>query len=116
MFSCFLFCFSLFQNEDDECIENEEASEDVNVGDWVIVMYDGKMYPGWITASSEIGCKRVRVMSPAFPSGWKWPEEVDEIYYDDENIKKRMSPSIPVNSRNKWQFNEPCLNPIRDRL
>ena len=56
-----------------------------------------------------MGSKRVSVMSPAFPSGWKWPVEVDEIYYEDENIKKKISPSTPVYSRNIWQFDEPCL-------
>ena len=95
------------ESEDDELVD--EATDDVNVGDWVIVMYDGKMYPGRVTAISEMGSKKVSVMRSAFPSGWKWPVEVNEIYYEDENIKKKISPPTPVNSRNKWQFDEPCL-------
>ena len=85
-----------------------EDSE-VVIGDWVVVTYDGKLYPGRVTTVSEIGNKRVSVMNPAYPSGWKWPDERDEIYYEDENIKKKIQPPIPVNSRNKWTFNEPNL-------
>ena len=74
--------------EDDEIID--ESTDDVNVGDWLIMMYDGKMYPGRVTANSEIESKKVSVMRSEFPTRWKWMKSIMKM-----RISRKKSP-IPL--------------------
>ena len=70
----------LYKGEDSEQSESEENYEEnvidvcgINVGEWVVVEYDGKKYPGKVTSKGEAGLQ-VSVMKPCFPSGWSWPD------------------------------------------
>ena len=100
----------LYKGEDSEQSESEENDEEnvidvcgINVGEWVVVEYDGKKYPGKVTSKGEAGLQ-VSVMKPCFPSGWSWPSQKDEIYYNHNDIIKRIDPPIPKNNRGQWKF------------
>ena len=63
-------------NQERELNENEL---NVSVGDWVIVEYDGKQYPGEVKNVSVDGVQ-VSVMHRTFQQNWKWPEKPDAVY------------------------------------
>ena len=78
--------------------------ESVKRGDWVVVKYDSKFYPGKVSNKDANGMT-VNVMKPCFPSGWTLPCQKDEIFYSYENITKKIDPPYPLNTRGKWGFN-----------
>ncbi len=45
---------------------------DVQVGQWVVVVYDGNEYPGEVSAIIDTNGVQVNVMHKS-GSGWKWP-------------------------------------------
>ena len=89
-------------------VEDEDGIEEVVVGDWVVVNYDAKMYPGKVTKVVE-GSMKVNVMKACFPNGWKWPNTSDEIFYKNESVVKKINPPTPLNSRGVWQFPDSVL-------
>ena len=76
----------------------------VEIGEWVLVEYDGQFYPGEVRAIQDLEYL-VRVMIPA-GKYWKWPENIDEIYYAQDNIKSKLSAPDVVNSRGHFSFIE----------
>ena len=58
------------------------------VGDWVVVQYNGSEYPGEIT---DILANEV-VVSSMHRAGnfWKWPNRKDEIVYRLENVVTKI--------------------------
>lgn len=89
--------------EDDDD-KREENVVDAEIGDWVVVIYEGKLYPGKVTVKKEHHWS-VKVMKPCFPSGWTWPSREDEIPYPLEDIRKKVEPPHPLNSRcTRWEF------------
>ena len=92
--------------ESEETLRVEDF-ESVDIGDWVVVNYDNKRFPGKVTRKNVNGMK-VKVMKPSFPSDWTWPVRKDEIDYTFENILKKIDPPFPLNSRcSKWGFKDP---------
>ena len=109
------------EEDDGQCDESDENDEEnapanktityfksVKRGDWVVVRYDSKLYPGKVSNKGENGMT-VNVMKPCFPSGWTWPCQRDEIFYLFENIAKKIDPPYPLNSRGKWGFNNEII-------
>ena len=78
-------------------------------GDWVVVSYDEKCYPGKVTQVGDGGSVKVSVMKSSHPSGWKWPSTPDEIFYLKDQIIKAINPPIPTNSRGAWEFPDSIL-------
>ena len=91
--------------EVDDVNAGEDGEEKVVVGDWVVVNYDDKMYPGKVVD----GSLKVTVMKACFPTGWKWPDTIDEIFYKNEFVVKKINPPAPYNSRGVWQFPDSIL-------
>ena len=84
------------EEDDGKCVESEETLrvedfESVNRGDWVVVTYDSKLYPGKVS-NKDVNGMTVDVMKPCFPSGWSWPCQKDEIYYTFENVLRKLIP------------------------
>ena len=54
------------QDDVEACdVDDEDGIEEVVVGDWVVVNYDAKMYPGKVTKVVE-GSMKVNVMKACF--------------------------------------------------
>ena len=66
---------------------------DVQVRQWVVVVYDIKEYPGEVTSISDINGVKVNVMHRS-GSGWKWPQSKDMIFYDKNDIVCIISPPV----------------------
>lgn len=79
--------------------------ESLAVGDWVIVQYDGKNYPGEVVIVGVDDVK-VNVMHRIFAGFWKWPATPDEIFYPNEKIQGKINPPEPVGRRGQFRFNE----------
>ncbi|CAH1113091.1 unnamed protein product [Psylliodes chrysocephalus] len=57
------------ENEDNKKKLNKEA---IQVGDYVIVNFEGIYFPGVVKST----------MTSSGENKWKWPQEDDEIWYD----------------------------------
>ncbi|XP_071839631.1 uncharacterized protein [Apostichopus japonicus] len=76
----------------------------IKVGDWVVVKYDDVLYPGEVTNVKGKDTE-VSVMVPATNTTWKWPLTVDKIFYQPENIiKKIVPPEAPCAVHGRLQF------------
>ena len=49
------------------------------VGEWVLVEYDGQLYPGEVIAIDNYEFT-VNIMVKA-GKHWKWPDNIDQIYF-----------------------------------
>ena len=88
----------------DEVPANDEEEININVGDWVLVIYDGdgQSYPGEVTYT-DLRQLQVNVMQKS-GSYYKWPRTKDNIFYRHENVIQKLS--APVVAGNLVQF--PC--------
>ena len=83
------------EEDDGKCGESEETLrvedfESVNRGDWVVVTYDSKLYPGKV-ANKDV-------------NGMTVPCQKEEIYYTFENVHKKIDPPFPLNSKRQIGF------------
>ena len=81
-----------------ECRErrpSEDATEGLKPGDWALVRYDGKNFPGEVLSicGSDV---EVSVMKPARKGKWCWPGRPDVTNYEPENVLKKLEPPVPV--------------------
>lgn len=85
----------------------EVSSGNFSVGDWVVVKYDDVLYPGEIV-SKRGNDTEVSVMVPATKTTWKWPLKPDKIFYQPENIVKKITgPEAPCAVQGRLQFTFP---------
>ena len=75
----------------------------VDKGAWVMVEYDGDMYPGIVTELSTTEGYKVKVMRKSL-AGWKWPATNDEIWYQATKVVRVPENPIPRRSRNEYIF------------
>lgn len=69
-------------------------------GNWVVVTYDGKEYPGEIIFIENENKVQVSVMVPTGPMNhFKWPHPRDCIFYTREEIVREIDPPEVANSR-----------------
>lgn len=85
---------------------SEVKNVDCKLGDWVLVKYDGKTYPGEVTGLGSGQGVQVSVMRKAYlGQNWKWPDKKDEILYEHHNILKKIDPPVPIGTRGQFTFN-----------
>ncbi|XP_071034011.1 uncharacterized protein [Parasteatoda tepidariorum] len=76
-------------------------------GDWVVVLFDSKAFPGEIIQIKSPDEIEISVMHQAGTSGmYKWPVPTDCITYNKGEIIKKISAPIVVNNRGQFKFNE----------
>ena len=76
-------------------------------GDWVAVEYEGKKYYEIVTNVSGEGAAReveVSVMHDILGGCFKWPSREDKVYYTLDKVLRKISPSVPAGSREKFRF------------
>jgi len=75
------------------------------VGDWVLVQYEGSMFPGEV---KEIGRDelKVSVMVPSGANYFKWPASEDSIFYHIKNVMMKLKPPTIKSARGTYEFSE----------
>ena len=86
----------------DESDEMDEEVPSIMVGDWCSVEYEGVIYPGEVKAVGADDYK-VSVMVPA-EKIWKWPVNLDEIYYPKQKVVKKLNAPFTVNHHGHFNF------------
>lgn len=76
----------------------------IDVDDWCVVNYDGKLYPVVVQAAVADNYE-VSVLLRA-GKNWKWPDREDKIYYTKSNVIKKLSLPIIVNARDHYKFTD----------
>ncbi|KAG8176759.1 hypothetical protein JTE90_003390 [Oedothorax gibbosus] len=92
----------------------QDDEDDYKAGEWVLVQYEGKYYPGEVMGK-EGDSYCVNVMIPA-GKNWRWPQNHFQILYEKENIVKKLGLPLVVNSRNHFCFDVTIsvLKPVLD--
>ena len=73
----------------------------VNIGDWILVNYDGQKFPGEVT--NIIGLYfEVNVVHKNLGAFCKWPQKEDKIFYQKENIIEKLD--VPEVAGSGGQF------------
>nr|CAH7727746.1 unnamed protein product [Callosobruchus chinensis] len=77
---------------EDECINNQggDMKENVQVGSFVIVRWNGLRFPGLVLSVAEEGAT-VDCMTPTSKC-WKWPKDKDILFYKWDDIEKLIYP------------------------
>ena len=84
-------------------VHSQDSSEEIKVGDWFVVEYDGENFPGEV---KEIGEEdfRVSVMHSA-GKNWKWPGfKDDKTFYCRKQMIKKLEEPIIANNRGHFKF------------
>lgn len=83
--------------------------EDILPNDYVIVRYDDSIYPGQVMKCQGANFL-IRCMERSGPN-WKWPKIVDEIWYDQSDVFKKIDPTgfVPVSNRGHFQIEDELL-------
>ena len=74
------------------------------VGDWVLVNYDGSLFPGEVKSAGDQEVQ-VKVMV-ASGSYYKWPKVEDCIFYRMTDVFRKLSPPIVKSGRDTYGFIE----------
>ena len=71
--------------ERDSLIEDEvQPTLNLSMGQWVVVNYDGEMFPGEVTHIDNSDVE-VSVMHRS-ANAWKWPRPEDKIFYSKTKL------------------------------
>ena len=80
------------------------ADVNVDVANWVLVRYDGSLFPGEVKA---IGDREVKVAVMISSGGhYKWPPVEDCIFYCLEDVVMKLGPPIVKSARGTFDFVE----------
>lgn len=77
---------------------------DVTMDEWVLVQYDGNLYPGVVKAI-EKGELKVSVMVRS-GTRYKWPQVEDAIFYKMKDVIRKLSPPVLMSARGTYEFCE----------
>ncbi|KAJ8885080.1 hypothetical protein PR048_011276 [Dryococelus australis] len=79
---------------------------DIAIGDWILVEYERKLYPGEVTQLCD-NDNLVNAMEPTETGQYKWPLRKDILLYKRSDAKKKISGPIPSHSRiSQFHFTE----------
>ena len=98
------------QGHDDEEIGDSNTTlplpvSQFTVGDWVLVRYEGSLFPGEVQEIA-VGEVKVSVMIPSGASYYKWPPSEDSIFYDIKNVIMNLTPPTLKSARGMYEFSE----------
>ncbi|XP_055377922.1 uncharacterized protein LOC129609824 [Condylostylus longicornis] len=81
------------------------ASLEINVSDYVIVLYEEEKYPGIILSIENDQNFKVKTMTMS-GTNWRWPEKDDILVYQKKDIIKKLNHPLLLNSRGVYSFND----------
>jgi len=76
--------------------DDDDLEELYKIGDFVIVHYEGEYFPGIVNDTNQTSAL-VSVMTMS-GSGWKWPNDDDEIWYKFSDVMQLIKPPEVSNS------------------
>ncbi|XP_022191349.2 uncharacterized protein LOC111049560 isoform X1 [Nilaparvata lugens] len=101
-------CLEKFSQDPDKDEENSGNRGNYKIGDYVIVLYSGRKYPGVITEMNNDGpTVDCLVMGNKY---WYWPERKDIMEYPWDSIVKKIDAPKPVSIKRSKYFSVPELN------
>ena len=74
--------------------KNSISAENYKIGDFVIYMYEGELFPGQVTVPKQRGCRIKSFIKCG--RNWKWPETSSEKFIWSKNIKKTISAPLQL--------------------
>ena len=88
------------ENNESTCKVSPEFCSNLNVDDWVVVMYEKQIFPGQILEVNEDGV-HVNCMKQCLSgrNGFRWPDVKDNIPYAQHQILCKIQPPKPINNR-----------------
>ena len=86
-------------------VDESEEIEALSIGQWVLVYYDGKQYPGETTKiKNSLTDIEINVMHQSGSKFWKWPTSQDKIYYQRKSITRIIEAPKVAGSRGQFTF------------
>ena len=80
--------------------KKEEEEFGYKVGNFVIVEYEGELFPGEVVNVDVDGSAEVKTMAMR-GMDWAWPPKDDQCWYEKEQIKQVIQPPAPRASNSK---------------
>lgn len=77
----------------------------LHIGDWVLVQYDDKSFPGEVKAVGEEEVQ-VSAMVPSGTTCFKWPSVEDTIFYKLKDVLRKLEPPVLKSARGTYQFTD----------
>ena len=77
----------------------------IDIGDWVLVHYQGSNFPGEVTAIYGLDFQ-VNVMHKSGNVFWKWPLKEDNILYQMQSVIKKLGPPEVARTRGQFTFRD----------
>ncbi|XP_050293018.1 uncharacterized protein LOC126733688 [Anthonomus grandis grandis] len=74
---------------------DKTSSKTFNIGDFMVISYQKKRYPGLIKNIDQ-GAQEyeISVMEKIKPNFWRWPKNVDQIWYKRKFVLEKISEPI----------------------
>ena len=91
------------EDEEEEDKQEEEQETDIQVGQWVVVLYNEIEYPGEVRSIDSNTGVQVNVMHKS-GSCWKWPQSRDMIYYRKSDILHVISAPVAAGHHGQFTF------------
>ena len=84
---------------------NDPEKLELRIGDWIVVKYQGELFPGEITEFGGIDGSEIRadVMEKS-GKFWKWPSKRDNIFYFCKDVIKKIEPPTVAGNRGQFKF------------
>ena len=113
VFSCMFYsdwsCTIHPLNSVELAVVDKHQDTNVNIGDFIIVKYEGTFYPGEVLHLVPNQSTTVSTMEHSGSKFWKWPAKQDALYLRLPIAWYQMSNQAPNHSIQLWQFSVPEL-------
>lgn len=107
------------ETEDQTLTPNTASDENLTLnlksGDFVVVTYEGELYPGCVLEKAGEGFKiKTMDMCGGGSSYWKWPERDDILLYSCDDIITQIS--SPELMNNRGQYSVPKITQLKSSV
>ena len=75
----------------------------IDIGDWVLVHYQGSNFPGEVTGIYGLDFQ-VNVVHKSGNVFWKWPLKEDKILYEMQSVLAKLGPPEMAGTRGQFTF------------
>ena len=92
-----------FKEHNDQALPDKVSINNLRIGDFVEVEYNGKSYP-WEVKLVGKEDVQVSVLHRQFAQNWKWPKNPDVIFYKYCNVLRKLTTPEPVGTGDRLSF------------
>ncbi|XP_063907880.1 uncharacterized protein LOC135126021 [Zophobas morio] len=110
----------LSPDQQDSEENTSQCLDTLNIGDYVVVEYNKKYFPGLILNVDEGNLSKyhdddlynfqISAMEKSGCSGWRWPKRKDVLWYKLEDIKQSISKPVLINNNKRGLFAIPEMD------